>query len=127
MPMAGADPTRRRRDAERTGRLAESLCVWLLRLKAYRVLARDLRTPVGEIDIVARRGRLVVAIEVKRRAHAADAMYAVQARQRRRIERAFDFFLARHPDLGRYDRRFDIMTVSPGALPRHFADAWRPE
>ncbi len=123
-----ADSARRhgRRKAERAGRLAETLCVWLLRLKGYRVLARDLRTPVGEIDIIARRGRLVVAVEVKRRAVARAALEAVQARQRRRIARAFSAFLAHRPALAALGQRFDVMVVVPRALPRHIKDAWRP-
>lgn len=49
-----------RRDAEGWGRRAETIAVWSLRLKGYAVLARRERTPAGEIDIVARRGRTLV-------------------------------------------------------------------
>ncbi len=56
-----------RRRAYRFGRLAESLCVWSLRLRGYRVLARRFAVAVGEIDIVAHRGTILAVIEVKAR------------------------------------------------------------
>ncbi|MGH6974530.1 MAG: YraN family protein, partial [Stellaceae bacterium] len=56
--------TRRGRAAHRRGLKAERLCLWSLRLRGYRVLAQRYRTPVGEIDLIARRGRTVAAIEV---------------------------------------------------------------
>ena len=66
-----------RQRAVRTGRWAETLCVLVLRLKGYRILLRDFRTPVGEVDIVARRGRTLVVIEVKARATMTDAASAL--------------------------------------------------
>jgi len=116
----------RRRQAERAGRAAETLCIWLLRLRGYRVLARDLRFPVGEIDIIARRGGVLSIIEVKRRADLESAAEAIGPRQRRRIVRAAEAFLARTPDLAALTLRFDVMLVAPRALPRHIKDAWRP-
>jgi putative endonuclease len=120
-------PPRNRRRAERRGRWAETLSLWWLRLKGYRILARDFRTTVGEIDILARRGDTLAAIEVKARANAASAGEALQPRQRRRIERALAHFLARRPELQRLARRFDVILVTPRRLPVHLADAWRPE
>ena len=116
----------RRRDAYHAGRAAETLCVWLLRLKGYRVLARDWRVPVGEIDILARRGAVLAAVEVKRRGDLATAVASVGPQQRRRILRALEAFVARQPALGGLTLRFDVMLVAPGAMPRHIVDAWRP-
>ncbi len=98
----------------------------LLRLKGYRILARNFRCPAGEIDIVARRGALLVAIEVKRRNDAGTAAEAILVRQRRRIARALEAFMARRPDLAARAVRFDAVLVAPGAWPRHLLDAWRP-
>jgi putative endonuclease len=117
--------TERRRKAERRGRWAESLCLWSLRLRGYRILARDYRVPVGEIDIVARRGGTLVAIEVKARGDHASAVEAVTPRQRRRITRAAAQFLASRPSLARLTVRFDVMLVVPRRLPLHLRDAWR--
>ena len=114
-----------RQQARRRGIAAETLCVWLLRLKGYRILARDLRTPVGEIDIVARRGRTLVAVEVKRRGRMEDAAEAIGRDQRRRILRAVGWFAQRQPDGDRLSLRFDAMLLDGDLLPRHIRDAWR--
>jgi putative endonuclease len=117
-----ANPLRRR--AWQRGRAAETLCVWHLRLRGYRILARGYRVPAGEIDIVARRGRVLVAIEVKARDSMAAASEAIAPRQRRRVARAFEQFLAAHPQHGGLTLRFDVMLVARGRLPRHVSNAW---
>ncbi len=121
--MAGS----RRRAAYRWGLHSESLCAWWLRCKGYRILARHFRLPVGEIDLVARRGQTVMFIEVKARSDAARAAHAVSRTQRKRIERAASGFLAANPHLSGHGVRFDTMFVVPWRLPIHIADAWRPE
>lgn len=127
MAAGPAPADRDRRRAWRLGWLAESLGVLVLRLKGYRVLARRWRTGGGEIDIVARRGRVLAFIEVKARRDAAAAAEAVGARQRRRIARAAQAFAAGHPALADLDWRFDAMLVAPWAPPHHIKDAWRPD
>lgn len=122
----GADAGARRR-AESRGRRAETRALWLLRLKGYRILARRARTPVGEIDLIVRRGGLVAAVEVKARADALQAAESLGPHQRRRLNQAFDYWLAHKPVLAALDRRFDLVLVVPGRLPRHLPDAWRPE
>jgi len=116
-----------KRQAFRLGHLAETLCLWYLRLKGYRILAQRFRVPAGEIDLIARRGALLVAIEVKARADLASAAEAISHRQRRRVARALDYFLATRPDLAGLSRRFDVMLVVPRRLPRHLIDAWQSE
>jgi len=115
---------RRRRDAR--GRRAEALCAWLLRLKGYRILARRLRTPQGEIDLIARRGRVLAFVEVKARATKASAVESIGEHQRRRIERAALRFVAGRSDLADLQPRFDVMIVVPGRAPIHLRGAWRP-
>jgi putative endonuclease len=114
-----------KRRAQRRGHFAELLCLWHLRLRGYRVLARRFRVPSGEIDLIARRGQVLAAIEVKARASFAAAGESVSARQRRRVARALDHFLAMRPELAGLALRFDVMLVAPGRLPRHLTDAWR--
>ena len=67
--------------AHRRGRRAERVAIFWLRVKGYRIVARNLRLPQGEIDVVARRGRILVFIEVKYRADIGLAQDAVTARQ----------------------------------------------
>jgi putative endonuclease len=119
--------TRAKLAAWRAGRRGEALAVWRLRLAGWRILARDWRSPVGEIDIVARRGRTVLFVEVKARAAAAVAGEAIGARQRGRIAQAAALFLARHPALAGCDARFDAMLVAPWRWPVHLRDAWRAD
>ena len=117
----------RRREREAFGRHAEDLAVLRLRLAGYRILRRRWRTPAGEVDIIARRGRLLAAVEVKARPTVAAGLEAVTPRQRRRIARAAAQFLARQPDAARLGLRFDVVVVTPWRLPAHVVDAWRPE
>ena len=125
----GGDTSTRQR-AWRYGVLAETACVLSLSLRGYRVLARRYKTPLGEIDIVARRGHVLAFIEVKARDSAERAAYAITPRQQERIGRAAQVYLQRHPALAALNARFDAMLVMPGRLrgwwPRHLRDAWRP-
>lgn len=120
--MADAAERRRR---EAAGRTAETLCVAMLRLKGFRVLARRFRCPAGEIDIVVRRGRLIAFVEVKARNDLATAAESVGPHQRRRIAGAARAFLQKRPDLQELDQRFDVMLLVPWRLPYHISDAWR--
>ena len=126
--MRSATPRRSERHrAQRRGSAAEFLCRWHLRLRGWRIVARDWRCPAGEIDIVARRGQVLAMIEVKARGNIRDAAFAVLPRQRRRIVRAASAFLAARPDLAGLVPRFDVMLVAPLRLPRHLRDAWRAD
>jgi putative endonuclease len=115
--------SRRRREV--LGRLAEAVAALCLRLKGYRILARRWRTPVGEIDLVARRGDLVAFVEVKARATRLDALEAITPGQRHRVEQAAALFLQHHPQLASCRLRFDVIAVCPGRLPHHLSGAWR--
>ena len=116
-----------RRLAWARGRRAESLAAWWLRLKGYRILDRNFRVSVGEIDLIARSGRIVALIEVKSRADLLTAGEAVDQRQRARIARAAAVLLRRRPELRSLVVRFDAILFAPGGLPRHIEDAWRLE
>jgi putative endonuclease len=87
-----------------------------------------LRSPVGEIDIIARRGGVLAFIEVKARPSYTQAVYAVTKRQQSRIVRAAMLYIARRPGLSELAVRFDVMLVSgPWRPPQHLTDAWRPD
>jgi putative endonuclease len=116
-----------RRRAQRRGRLAEWMCLWHLRLRGWHIVARDWRCPSGEIDILARRGKVLAVIEVKSRGELAAAASALAPRQRRRIVRAAEAFLTQRSDLAGLDLRFDVMLVAPLHFPRHWRGAWRAD
>ncbi|MEQ8710801.1 MAG: YraN family protein [Rhodospirillales bacterium] len=116
-----------RRRSERAGRRAEWIAVWFLRLKGYRIVARRRRTPVGEIDIIARRGGVLAFIEVKHRADPAIGLAVVTPRQQQRIIRAAGWFISCHPEFAAFCLRFDvILTAKPGWL-CHTVAAFQPE
>lgn len=119
-------PDPRRATAERQGRRAETWAAWLLRLKGYRILDRRWRGRGGEIDLVARRGGVLAFVEVKLREDAGRAALAATGRGPARIIRAASEYLAGRPALAGLDLRFDLVLASPGRLPRHLPDAWRP-
>ncbi len=111
--------------AQRSGQRGERLAAWWLRLKGYRVLERQLRFGVGEIDLVVQRGRTLAFVEVKRRADLAAAAEAIRPQQRRRIERAAEQYLLLNPQRRTLTLRFDALLLAPGRLPRHIQSAWR--
>jgi putative endonuclease len=117
-------PRPERQVAFRTGISAESRAAVLLIAKGFRILARRWRSPVGEIDIVARRRALLVFVEVKARDSLDDAAWSVTERQRARIIAAAEVWLARFPDPRIRDIRFDAMLVAPGRIPRHIPAAF---
>ncbi len=118
-------------DALARGRSAERRAALLLRLKGYAVLARNFRPAknagLGEIDIVARRGRTLAFVEVKARAAEADAIFAIAPEQQARIARAAQHFLKTRPVYQSFAQRFDAMVLEAGRFwPRHLTDAFRP-
>ncbi|MCD1264965.1 YraN family protein [Shinella sp. AETb1-6] len=117
-----ADPNRLK--AFRRGHVSEYLAALYLLAKGYRIRAIRYRTKAGEIDIIARRGDLVVCVEVKARRDADSAVFAVTGTAQRRIRAASEVWLARQPDAHRISLRYDIVAVRPWRLPRHFVDAF---
>lgn len=113
--------------AWRFGQFAETLAIWHLRFKGYRILSRQFRCRAGEIDIIARRGSLLVFVEVKAHRDAATAAEALTPRQTSRIIRAAEAFVQAHHSLAGLDQRFDAILISPRRWPMHLVDAWRPE
>ncbi|HEX9954883.1 MAG TPA: YraN family protein [Allosphingosinicella sp.] len=112
-----------RQRAEQGGRRAETLAAWWLRLKGYAILAQRVRTPVGEVDLVARRGSTLVFVEVKARATQKEAALALDDYRLRRVAAAAEALahrFARPSD----DIRIDAIFVIPFRLPRHIANVW---
>ncbi|MAW86775.1 MAG: YraN family protein [Phyllobacteriaceae bacterium] len=114
-----------RRSALRRGQRGEWLAALALMAKGYRIVARNYRTRLGEIDLIARRGDTIAIVEVKARASEAAAHDAVGSEAQRRIANAADLWLSRQPDAARLSLRFDIVAVMPGRWPRHVANAWQ--
>jgi putative endonuclease len=110
--------------AYRRGLFAETVAALLLRLKDHRVVAQRYKTPVGEIDLVALKGKRLAFIEVKRRKTKEDAAWTLPAKQRRRIVRAAQYWLAGYPEFAGHDIAFDVILAAPFAWPRYIANAF---
>ena len=111
--------------AERRGRKGEGWAALWLRLHGWRVVARRVKTPRGEIDLVARRGRTVAFVEVKWRATSAELDLAIDEYRLRRVAAAAEAvahrFARPHDTI-----RVDVLLLAPGRWPRHIVNAWQP-
>jgi putative endonuclease len=117
---------RDRRSAYRHGHVAEAAAAALLLAKGFRLIARRYKTPLGEIDLVVKRGRLIAFVEVKARGSRRDGLESIGREAERRIVGAADLWLAKHPDAAGLDLRYDMIVVVPWRLPLHLPDAFRP-
>jgi putative endonuclease len=125
---SSADPPRPDRVAAfGLGLSAESRAAAYLIAKGYRIAARRFRSPVGEVDIVARRGRVLIFVEVKARNTLDAAAESLQVRQQRRIAAAASFWLTLNPRDVDSHIRFDAVLVAPGKIPRHIPAAFEAE
>jgi putative endonuclease len=97
------------------GRAGEEAAVRHLLASGYRIVARNVRYRLGEIDVVAQDGGCLVFVEVKTRSSTGfgTAAEAVTARKRQRLVQLASLYLAGH---GGMDRpcRFDVVAVEPG-------------
>ena len=112
-----------RQQAEQRGRGAETLACWYLRLKGWRILARRARVHGGEVDIVARRGRMLAFVEVKARATEDAAAFALDEWRLRRVVVAAEQLAPRYMHDGD-DVRIDALFIVPGRWPKHMANIW---
>ena len=110
--------------ARQAGRRGEMVSALWLMAKGYRILGFRLKTPQGEIDLLARKGPVLAVVEVKLRTSRDLALEAVGATQRGRLRRAGASYAAQRPDLRHLAVRLDLMALAPGRWPCHIADAW---
>ena len=118
-----------KQQAQKRGRWGEWRCRLALTLTGWSILHHGYRSRsgsgAGEIDLIARRGRVLAFIEVKTRPDIQHGLEAVSVTQQSRIARGAERFLTRHPSLATLDLRFDVMVVRPWRWPVHFADVWQ--
>lgn len=112
-----------RKEAEQRGRRAESMAAWWLRLHGWRILAQRVKTPRGEVDLVAKRGRLLAFVEVKARTTQDNLDQAIDHNRLRRVAAAADILYPQYATRGE-DARIDVMLVAPGRLPVHLTNVW---
>jgi putative endonuclease len=115
----GDTGSRERRQRYRRGHAAELRAAVLLRAKGYRILARRLESPLGEIDLVAVRGRRIAFVEVKARRTIAECEAAISQATRTRVRRAAGLWLGRNPRYQEHEQGFDVVFVIPWRWPWH--------
>lgn len=115
----------KRKLAEREGRKGEWRAAAWLKLKGWHVLAQRVKTPRGEIDLIARRGGVVAFVEVKWRQRIADLDHAIDERRLSRVAAAVECVAWEYATNGE-DIRIDVMLLAPDAFPRHIVNAWQP-
>jgi Holliday junction resolvase-like predicted endonuclease len=107
-----------RLDAEKRGHWGERRAAWWLRLHGWRILGTRVKVKVGEIDLIAKRGRTVAFIEVKTRATARELDMAIDAWRLRRVVNAVRAVAHDYAKNGE-DIRVDVILIAPGCWPRH--------
>nr|WP_047165677.1 YraN family protein [Sphingomonas sp. Y57] len=113
----------RRVAAERQGRAGERIAAWWLRLHGWRIVGSRVRTPRGEVDLVARRRRTLAFVEVKTRGDAAGLATAIDEYRLRRVVAAAETLLPRY-GAGIENVRIDVMLVRPWRRPVHLPNVW---
>jgi putative endonuclease len=113
-----------RKRAENRGRRGETLAAWYLRAKGWRIVGRRVKTPLGEIDIVARRLGTVAFVEVKWRRNVIERDRAVDRYLLRRVAAAAEAVAHQFGRSGE-DLRIDAILLTPWRWPRHLANIWQ--
>lgn len=119
--------TRTRRQAEARGRRAEGWAALWLMLKGYRILAMRKKTASGELDIVARKGRILAIIEVKARHTLEEGINALTWHQQQRIIRGTSSFIGQRRQYAGLNIRYDLIVIRPWRLPHHSRQAFWPD
>lgn len=114
-----------RQKAERAGREGEGRAALWLQAKGWRILDRRVRTPRGEIDLVARRGSTIAFVEVKWRRNSTQLDHAIDEFRLARVAAAVEC-VAHHYAAEGEDIRVDVILLAPGSFPRHIPNAWQP-
>ncbi|MBX7145778.1 MAG: YraN family protein [Alphaproteobacteria bacterium] len=110
--------------AWKKGKKAEFLARWYLRICGYKILDYNIKTSLGEIDIIARKKSCIFIIEVKARKDLDKGLEAIQHYQQKRIHKATLLWLQKTPQFGDYSVRFVALLIIPLRLPKLILDAW---
>jgi putative endonuclease len=119
-----------RKNAYRFGLRAEKIAAWYLRLKGYRILAERYHIMQGEIDVLARKGDVLAAVEVKARQNFAACEASIAPHKQQKILKAVEYVLsgsgkiAGLTDAHALTVRFDALWIVPRKWPRHIKNAW---
>lgn len=114
----------RRLQAYRKGHRAELFAAFALMLKGYRIVSKRFKTPVGEVDLIGRKGDLVIFVEVKARQTEQASLDSISISAQNRISNAGNWWLSQQKDAANLSWRFDVIAVQPWRWPVHFENVW---
>src|SRR5437764_13878490 len=102
------------------GRAAERRVAWHYRLRGYMILARNVRAGGVELDLIVRRGRRLVFVEVKEKTGPShgDPLEAVDERKRERLRRGAEAWLVANPELASLRIGFEVAAVRRDGIER---------
>jgi putative endonuclease len=112
-----------RSEAEKRGRRGEAIAAWFLRLQGWRIVGERIKTPRGEVDLIARRGKTVAFVEVKARTKLLDLATAIDAYRLRRVAAAAEILLPKY-GTGTENMQIDVILVAPWRWPHHLRNVW---
>jgi putative endonuclease len=112
-----------RSEAEKRGRRGEAIAAWFLRLQGWRIVGARVKTPRGEVDLIARRGKTVAFVEVKARSKCLDLATAIDAYRLRRVAAAAEILLPKYGK-GTENMQIDVILVAPWRWPHHLPNVW---
>lgn len=111
------------------GHWCEKLALCSLLLKGYIPIGINVKngrgTGAGEVDLIVRRGKTLVFVEVKKRPNVRMGLEAITIENQMRVVRASAAYLKKHPGWQGYKIRYDAVVCVPWRWPKHYPDAWR--
>ena len=99
------------------------LCIGYWPIKINYVTGRG--TGASEIDLIVRKAKTLVFVEVKKRKDLITSAEAITPKSKMRLARATNAFLQKHPKYKKYKIRFDAILFEKNFWPHHIKDAWR--
>ena len=111
------------------GHFAEKIALFWLLMKGYMPLHLNYvtgrGTGAGEVDLIVKKGKTLVFVEVKKRQNLTTAGEAITPQNKRRVTRASEVFLRQNKAYQNHHIRFDAILFSSHLFPHHIKDAWR--
>ena len=109
------------------GLFGEQYALFWLRVKGYRCLNKRFKTPVGEIDLIMRKGKTICFIEVKHYMKLEQAAQSINNKQKKRISRTASLWMQQNTNYASYTQRFDALLLHGKGLTlrvKHIQNAW---
>ncbi len=113
----------KRQAAEARGRWGERRAAWWLRLQGWRIIDERVKCSAGEIDLIAKRGKMIAFVEVKTRSSSEELDHAIDEYRLRRVAAAAEALAHKYLQDGD-DMRIDVMLIAPKSRPRHMVNVW---